>query len=167
MPGEAIVAGQFRGLHNGGENPRWPFAPAAAAFVAVSNFLHPPFSSRDDGGCPIGVEVELVEEAAARLGHRVEWQERPFSDLLAAVAAGKADVAVSTIGITEDRAQLVDFSAPYHRTDIVALVRIGEGEKYSSGSTSSLKMSVGISTSTTEPRPQAFDGATQALGRRS
>ncbi|MEM9413247.1 MAG: transporter substrate-binding domain-containing protein, partial [Planctomycetota bacterium] len=53
----------------------------------------------------------------------VQWQETPFPELIPAVATGKIDVAVSTIGITEQRAQKVLFSKPYFETAIVALVK--------------------------------------------
>ncbi len=96
--------------------------------VAVSNFQHPPFSSRDASGRAVGVEVELVEDAARRLGREVRWVERPFGELLAAVAEGQADVAASTIGVTRERTLLVAFSQPYHETEIVVLVREGRDE---------------------------------------
>ena len=91
--------------------------------VAASNMTHPPFSSRDADGQVVGIEVEIVEAAARELGARVEWVERPFSELLAAIEEGEIDIAVSTIGITEERKQKVAFSEPYHETQIVALVR--------------------------------------------
>ena len=96
--------------------------------VAVSNFLHPPFSSRDEDGSAVGLEVDLVAEAARRLGRQVVWVERPFGELLLAVARGEADVAASTIGITQERAKLVTFSRSYYDTTIVALVRTGADE---------------------------------------
>ena len=98
------------------------------ALVAVSNMLHPPFSSLDGDGRPVGVEVELVAAAARRLGREVLWVERPFGELLAAVAAGEADLAAATIGITAERARAVAFSEPYFETSIVALVRPDAGE---------------------------------------
>lgn len=100
----------------------------APPLVAASNFLHPPFSSRDATGVAVGLEVELLTEAARRLGRDVSWVERPFGELLSSVVGGEVDVAASTIGITEERARLVSFSAPYFETTIVVLVRIGDGE---------------------------------------
>ncbi len=105
-------------------------APGGASppLVACSNMLHPPFSSWADDERAVGLEVELIEAAARRLGRTVDWVERPFSELLEAVARGEADVAASTIGITEERARLVSFSNSYHATTIVALVRTGADE---------------------------------------
>lgn len=105
-----------------------PRASEKEPFVAVSNFLHPPFSFEDASGRPVGIEVELVEEAARRLGRRVEWRELAFGELMDAVFWGKADIAAATIGITEARRKRVAFSKPYFRTNIVALTRPGSGE---------------------------------------
>lgn len=69
--------------------------------VAASNMLHLHFSSWAADGSPIGLEVDIVEEAARDLGARVTWVERPFSELLAAVENGKVDLAVATIGADE------------------------------------------------------------------
>lgn len=95
---------------------------------AVSNMLHPPFSYRDGDGMPAGIEVDVVAEGARRLGRSVEWSERPFAELLEAVATGEADVAASTIGITEERARRVTFTRPFFETAVVALVREGAEE---------------------------------------
>ena len=84
---------------------------------------HVGFSSWDESGAAVGIEAEIVEAAAAELGFDVEWVERPFVELLTAVANGEVDVAVSTIGITAERRRRVAFSKPYFETQIVALVR--------------------------------------------
>ena len=103
-------------------------APAQArTLVAVSNMTHPPFSSLDASGRAVGMEVDIVEAAAASLGYTVEWVERPFGELLTAVQSGEADFAVSTIGTTAIRRELVAFSEPYFVTQIVALVKDGPG----------------------------------------
>ena len=91
--------------------------------VAASNMMHPPFSSWNSDGRAVGIEVEIVEQAAHELGFRVQWVERPFSELLTAIEDGEIDIAVSTIGITESRKNRVAFSNAYYETQIVALVR--------------------------------------------
>ena len=105
-----------------------PAPPAEAPLVAAANFVHPPFSSRDASGAPVGIEIDIVADAARRLDRQVVWVDLPFGDLLRAVADGNVDLAASTIGITEERRRIVAFSAPYFETSIVALVRTGDGE---------------------------------------
>lgn len=91
--------------------------------IAASNMVHPPFSSWNEDGRAVGIEVDIVEQAARELGFRVQWVERPFPELLDAIENGEIDIAVSTIGITEERKKRVTFSEPYFETQIVALVR--------------------------------------------
>ncbi len=91
--------------------------------TAASNMRHPPFSSWDAQQTAVGIEVEIVNTAAAEIGCRVEWVEKPFSELLTAIEDTSVDIAVSTIGITTEREQRVAFSQPYFATQIVALVR--------------------------------------------
>ena len=90
--------------------------------IAASNMLHPPFSSWSSDKRAIGIEVDIVNAAAAELSQQVKWIEKPFDELIDAVASGEIDVAVSTIGITPARQEKVGFSKPYFETKIVALV---------------------------------------------
>ena len=93
--------------------------------LAASNMLHPPFSSWNNEKKAVGIEIDIVEAAAAKVGKRVKWVERPFAELIDLVASGQVDVAVSTIGITEERKKIVAFSNPYFETKMVALVSPG------------------------------------------
>ena len=101
-------------------------AATGRTLIAASNMMHPPFSSWDADGKAVGIEVDIVERAARELGFRVKWVERPFSELLGAIENGEIDIAVSTIGITEQRKKRVAFSKTYFETQIVALVRNDE-----------------------------------------
>lgn len=96
--------------------------------IAASNLLHSPFSSRNANGQIVGIEIDLITETARRLDRELVWLERSFGELLPGVAAGRIDFAAATIGVTEERLQLVEFSKPYYQTSIVALVRRGKGE---------------------------------------
>ena len=104
------------------------FKDGKSTLVVYSDMLNPPFSSWNENEKAVGLEVDLVAEAARRLGVKAEWIERPFVALLPAVEKGLADVAASTIGVTAVRAERVAFSRPYHWTRIVAVVRQGDGE---------------------------------------
>ena len=103
-----------------------PSSGTGRTLIAASNMMHPPFSSWDADGKAVGIEVDIVERAARDLGSRVKWVEWPFSELLTAIENGEIDIAVSTIGITEQRKKRVAFSQAYYETQIVALVRNDE-----------------------------------------
>ena len=82
--------------------------------VLVTTTDTPPYSYPDAAtGEIVGIEIDIVKEAAARLGCRIEVRKAKFPDLLPMVSTGEADLAASGITITEGRRQAVDFSIPY------------------------------------------------------
>ena len=73
-----------------------------------------PFAGTKDGRMT-GFDIELVERFAASLGKTVALTSMHFDSLTAAVEAGKVDLIISSIYITPERQQRIDFSAPYFR----------------------------------------------------
>ncbi|MCF8241909.1 MAG: ABC transporter permease subunit [Melioribacteraceae bacterium] len=63
----------------------------------------------------IGFDIELAERFAASLGKGVKLLDMEFGSLVAATAANKVDIIASTVMITEERMQQIDFSDPYYR----------------------------------------------------
>ncbi len=61
----------------------------------------------------IGFDVELVERFAAYLGKEPKLADMEFGSLIAAVSTNKIDMIASTLMITEERKQQIDFSEPY------------------------------------------------------
>ncbi|MBR5624120.1 amino acid ABC transporter substrate-binding protein [bacterium] len=78
----------------------------------------PPFAFKMEGEV-CGVDIDLVKEVAKRTGKQLVIIEMPFGELLESVRSGKADLAVGTISITEERKQIVAFSNPYYKTGCV------------------------------------------------
>ncbi len=62
----------------------------------------------------IGFDVELVERFAAYLGKELKLADMEFGSLIAAAATNKIDMIASTLMITEERKQQIDFSDPYY-----------------------------------------------------
>ena len=93
-----------------------------------SDLAHPPFIDVDSTGRPIGRDVELMEELAARVGMRVDWVRMPFDELFDALEQGKVDALCATLGVTPGRERRFAFTEPYYVTRILALVRSGPTE---------------------------------------
>ena len=72
-----------------------------------------PFAAVQDGKL-IGFEIELALRFAAALERKARFIQIDFSGLIAAVAAGKVDMILSAIFITEERKQSIAFSDPYY-----------------------------------------------------
>lgn len=77
-------------------------------------------------GEAVGWEYDAVTEICARLNCVVEWNNSSWDAMIAAINAGQFDIGMDGITITEERAQQVDFSAPYMTSQQFMLVRTDE-----------------------------------------
>ena len=68
-----------------------------------------------------GLDAELAERIAYDMGMHVEFVDMNFAALLPSLESGKVDFAISNMGATEERRQIVDFSVPYFENPYVFL----------------------------------------------
>ena len=111
----------------------------------------------------IGLDVELAQQVANKLGVKLEVQDMSFSALLSSVTADKVDIAVGGVAPTPKREKAMAFSKIYLPTEQKLLVRKEDAGKYKS--LSDLKGAVlGAEKSTTqEATAQKVEGA-KAVG---
>ncbi len=81
-------------------------------------------------GEAVGWEYDAVEEICRRLNCEVSWNVTSWEAMIPAVANGQFDVGMDGITITAERAEQVDFSAPYMTSQQFMLVRADE-ERFS------------------------------------
>jgi len=92
--------------------------------VGTSYPYYEPFKSGPKKD-PEGFEPDIVAELAGRMGlSNVAWSIHSFESLYAP-GSKKYDFSMDQISITEDRAQVVDFSEPYYRIQQGLLVQEG------------------------------------------
>lgn len=72
----------------------------------------PPFESLE-GGEIVGIEVDIMKLIAADLGVDVVFEQMDFDSVLPGIQAGKFDVGMSGITVTEKRKENADFTMPY------------------------------------------------------
>ena len=87
----------------------------------------PPLLVTGSDGQPAGIEIAMANGLARRLGVKLEFVRTAMThdDLVAQVAAGEVDVAVSSVTRTAERALAVRFSRPYLTQSVaVALNRV-------------------------------------------
>lgn len=118
-------------------------APTRPNLVVASDLANPPFAAFDEELGAHGRDVEMMQELARRLGRELTWQRMDFPELLPAIEAGEVDVVCATLGITEERAERVRFTAPYFETAIGVVVRVGPSEPQSLGDLSGRRVSAG------------------------
>jgi ABC-type amino acid transport substrate-binding protein len=73
---------------------------------------------------PAGVDVELAEGLVRELGVEVVFEDMPFDQLVEAAATGKVDIVLSTMAVTDERSQRIDF-IPYLSMGSGILVQTG------------------------------------------
>ncbi len=93
-----------------------------AQSITVATVTRPPFSMQVDD-VETGFSVELMAEAAERVGQSVNWLRLDsFADMLSAVQDGRADAAIANISITAERETLMDFGQPMFESGIQILL---------------------------------------------
>jgi ABC-type amino acid transport substrate-binding protein len=70
-----------------------------------------------------GIEADLAQIVADKLGKHASFHTYPFPELLGALERGEVDVIMSGLSITEERAFRVLFTEPYMQVGQLALIR--------------------------------------------
>lgn len=87
---------------------------ALSEITCVVSAEYPPFEYYDDAGQMVGFDIDLAKEVAKKLKVPIRFEDKPFNTLLGCVQKGMADMAISSIGYTPERAKIVDFSDLYY-----------------------------------------------------
>ncbi|MGT2845547.1 transporter substrate-binding domain-containing protein [Streptococcus hongkongensis] len=93
--------------------------------VAVSPDYAPfEFKTLKDGkDTVVGSDIQLAQAIADELGVKLEISAMSFDNVLSSVQTGKADMAISGISYTKERAKVYDFSKPYYSTENAILIK--------------------------------------------
>ena len=80
-----------------------------------------PWTYHDENDNLVGYDVEVGTLIAEKLGVEPEFVEGEWDGLLAGLDAGRYDIMVNGVDITEERAEKYDFSEPYayNRTAVI------------------------------------------------
>lgn len=101
----------------------WSAAQAETAKLRVATRIVPPMVVEKNGTLG-GFSIELWNGIGKRLNRETEYLVLPdVSELLDAVASGRADLAIAAISITSEREDRFDFSQPIMNSGLQILVR--------------------------------------------
>jgi len=92
--------------------------------IMATNADFPPYEFWQDGRI-VGIDPEIAEAIAQRLGLRLRIDDMEFAAVLGSVAAGRADMAMAGLTVTPERMQTFDFSTSYATGVQVIIVRDG------------------------------------------
>lgn len=129
-----------------------------------------PFQSKSANGQYEGFDIDLITAVSKAAGFEMELQQLPFDGIIPALQAGTVDATISTMTITLERAQTVDFSRPYFKAGLAIAVQASNTEITSLDSLKGKKVAVQIGTTGAEKAKAAdpselrtFDNAPLAL----
>ena len=85
----------------------------AGKLVVATSPDFPPFESLGEDGAVVGIEVDLLQKICEELGVEMVIEQMDFESVLPGVQAGKYDVGMSGISVTEKRLKNALFTDPY------------------------------------------------------
>lgn len=93
---------------------------------------YPPFEfvSVENNGAVIGIDVELAQAVADKLGVDLVVQDMPFSELVMALSMGDCDIVIAGMPETPEKAEVVDFSNVYVNDEQTIIVLAENADKY-------------------------------------
>lgn len=94
-------------------NPVLDRVNASGTLRVAMSAAQPPYSMKNGGGEVIGYDVDLAGALARVMDLELAIVELPFGELFAALADGRADLAISGISITPERTLSMGFVGPY------------------------------------------------------
>ena len=104
-------------------------AAFAEKLVMGTNAAFPPYEYYEDEAI-VGIDAEIAQAIAAKLGMDLEIADMDFKAIIPAVTEGKIDFGMAGMTVTEERLQSVNFSDTY-ATGIQAII-IVEGSEITS-----------------------------------
>jgi ABC-type amino acid transport substrate-binding protein len=77
---------------------------------------YPPFNYFDESNKLIGFDVDIADEITKRMGVKPNYVPTPWDTIIGGLLTKKYDIILSSMSITEERKQKVDFTDPYYHT---------------------------------------------------
>ncbi len=93
-----------------------------------TNAEFPPYEYRE-GGEVVGIDADIMDAVAEKLGMTAEVEDMNFDSVIASVQSGKVDVGMAGMTVTEDRKKMVNFTEPYATSTQVIIVNEGSDIK--------------------------------------
>lgn len=121
-------------------------APAARVYVVGTDAAYAPFESQNEKGEIVGFDIDVVKAVAQKAGIEVKFLNTPWEGIFNSLNQGDRDLLVSSITITPERQQTMDFSAPYF--DAQQLIAVKKDSKIAKF-TDLKKLKVGVQNGTT------------------
>lgn len=90
--------------------------------IVSTNAEFPPYEYYDANEI-VGIDIEIAQTIADKLGLELEVKDGAFDAIIAEVVSGKADIGIAGMTVTDERKQNVDFSDSYATGTQVIIVK--------------------------------------------
>lgn len=81
--------------------------------VMSTNAKFPPYEYTDDNGNYVGIDIEVAQAIADKLGLELVIDDMGFTASLEAAQNGKSDMVMAGVTVTDERLAVMDFSISY------------------------------------------------------
>ena len=120
--------------------------PPAKVYAVGTDAAYAPFESQNEKGEIVGLTVDVVTAVAQKAGIEVKFVNTPWEGIFNSLQQGDRDLLASSITITDERKQTMDFTNPYF--DAYQLIAVKATSKVAKFDDLK-KLKVGVQTGTT------------------
>lgn len=117
----AALAGCSGGEKDGSATGSGTASGGSRTLRVAMELAYPPFEGKDSAGNPAGVSVTFMQDFADAYGYDLTIENVGFDGLIPSLQTGKADCVMSSITITPEREEEVDFTDPYAMAQLAIL----------------------------------------------
>jgi polar amino acid transport system substrate-binding protein len=101
-----------------------PAAPSVSrVYMVGTDAAYAPFESQNEKGEIVGFDIDIVRAVATKAGMVVKFVNTPWEGIFNALKQGDRDLLVSSITITDERRQTMDFTDAYFDAHQLIAVR--------------------------------------------
>ncbi len=94
------------------------------SIVVATDATWPPMQFLNEDREIVGFDIDLMTAIAEAAGFEVEFRNTAWDGIFAGLATGEYDAVISSVTITEERRQNMDFSEPYINAGQVLIVPV-------------------------------------------
>lgn len=133
VPALAALAGALGGCSQDGSADAGSSAGSSQTsdegrtLVVAMELAYPPFETKDGAGEPSGISVDFMRDFGEVYGYDIVIENTAWDGLIPSLQTGKADCVISSMTITDERKQTVDFSDAYAQAQLAILANSGSG----------------------------------------
>jgi polar amino acid transport system substrate-binding protein len=98
-------------------------AKKTSKIVIATDATWPPMEMVDESKNIVGFDIDLMNAAAKAGGFEVEFKNTAWDGIFAGLEGSKYDAVMSSVTITDERKQTMDFSVPYINAGQILVVK--------------------------------------------